>query len=129
MELILNLAWLGLAAAILGLWPPFGRRAGVSGGKQMVALAVLTLILFPVVSATDDLLAAQNPAEADCCQRKDHAAASAHSMVPAVASPPQPAFAGLSFSFLRLATPGTLDAPAVDHPGLAAVQNRPPPAA
>jgi len=129
MELILNLVWLGLAAAILALWPLIGRRAGIGCGRQFVTLTVLILILFPVISATDDLLAAQNPAETDCCQRKDHAVASAHFMLPVVIAPPMPSLAGLCFRFLRLATPGGHDFPAVDHPGLAAVQNRPPPAA
>ena len=129
MELTLNLAWALLAAAILCLWTRYAPRAETDRRLQIVALAVLLLILFPVISVTDDLLAAQNPAEADCCLRRDHVVASAHSFIPAVASLPQPAFAELSFAFLRFVAPGSLLAPLVKNPAVAVIQNRPPPAA
>jgi hypothetical protein len=129
MELILNLAWLALAAGILCLWLWLAPCVGASRQKQLVALAVLTVILFPVISITDDLLAAQNPAEADFNLRKDHEVSSAHSILPAVAALPQSCVAEFSFPFLWFVAPGGPAIPAVDHPGLDAVQNRPPPAA
>jgi len=127
MELCLNLAWVLLAASILGSWSRFAPQAGVSRRKQLVALAVLILVLFPVISVTDDLLAAQNPAETDCCLGKDHAVSFAHSTFPAVTTLPEPVFAVPSFSVLRFTLPGGSPAPVLDHPGLDAVQNRPPP--
>ena len=129
MELLLNLAWMMLAAAIIGVWLLCAPRGGVGRPQQLLALAVLSLILFPVISITDDLLAAQNPAEADCRLRRDHVVSSAHSVLPVVGSLPEHGFSEVAFSFLRSATPSGLAGPVVDHPGLAAVQNRPPPAA
>ena len=129
MELVLNLAWVLLAALMFWLWLQFAPRAGVDRRMQVVALALLILILFPVISVTDDLQAAQNPAETDSCQRRDHVVSSAHSVFPAVAALPLPVFAELSFGVLRTAAPGSLSAPLVDHPALAPIQNRPPPAA
>jgi len=57
MELLLNLAWLLLALPGYWLW----REAGVQQGKHFSslkcfsALACVLVLLFPVVSATDDL--------------------------------------------------------------------------
>jgi hypothetical protein len=134
MELALNLAWMVLAALMLCLWLRFAPRTGPDRRiedrrAQFVALAVLILILFPVISVTDDLQAIQNPAETDTCQRRDYVVCNAHSIFPAVAALPLPVFAELSFGILRISAPGRLTAPVIDHPALASIQNRPPPAA
>jgi hypothetical protein len=134
MELFLNLAWVVLAALMFCLWLRFSPLTGPQGRivdrrMQFVALAVLIAILFPVISVTDDLQAIQNPAETDSCQRRDHVVSSAHSIFPAVAALPVPAFAELSFGILRFVAPGRLPAPLIDLPALASIQNRPPPAA
>jgi hypothetical protein len=129
MELILNLAWAMLAALMICAWLRFGPRTGPGRRSQLVALSVLILILFPVISVSDDLMALQNPAEADCCLRRNHVVSNAHSIFPAVADLPQPIAAELPFGFLRLAAPGNLPVPVVDHGGLDPIQNRPPPAA
>jgi hypothetical protein len=129
MELVLNLGWGFLGALLFCLWLGFGPRAHVDRRMQFAALAVLVLVLFPVISMTDDVLAAQNPAEADCCLRRDHVVSAAHSIFPAAATPPPPLFADLPFGFIRVAAPRAFPAPAVDHPGLRTIQNRPPPAA
>ena len=133
MELFLNLAWVVLAALMFCLWPQFAPRA-FPGGRmkdwrlQFVALAVLLLILFPVISVTDDLQAIQNPAETDSTARKDHIAASPHSILPAVAALPLPVLAELFSGLPRFAAPGDLPTPAISYPALASIQNRPPPA-
>jgi hypothetical protein len=93
----------------------------------LVALTVLVLILFPVISVTDDLMAMQNPAETDSSLRRNQALSQAHSILPPVAMPPLPALAGLSSGFQHLAVPDSRSAVAIDHPGLASIQNRPPP--
>jgi hypothetical protein len=129
MELFFNLAWVLLAAFMFCLWLRFAPRAGSSPRMQLVALAVLVAILFPVISVTDDLQATLNPAESDCCLRRDHATSTPHSICPPVATLPLPAIAELSFGLLRMANPGSLHAPAFLHPALAPIQNRPPPAA
>jgi hypothetical protein len=128
MELALNLVWAMTATmmvcALLRSAPrPTGRVT------QSVALGVLVLILFPVISVTDDLQSVQNPAEPDCCLRRDHVVINPHSIYPSVASLPQPAFAELAFGFLRTAAPGALPAPLLCHPALNPIQNRPPPVA
>jgi hypothetical protein len=57
MELLLNLAWLLLALPAYWLWR--GRRSSrtFSSLQCLLALGCLLVILFPVVSATDDLRA------------------------------------------------------------------------
>jgi len=64
MELVLNLAWALSAVVFFCIWLRHARHAGADRRTQLVALAVLILILFPVISVTDDLQAMQNPAEA-----------------------------------------------------------------
>ena len=57
MELLLNLAWLLLALPAWWLW--HGRRTArkFSSRHCLLALGCMLVILFPVVSATDDLRA------------------------------------------------------------------------
>lgn len=128
MELTLNLAWALLAALMFCLWLRFSVCIGPSRRMQLVALAVLLLILFPVISVTDDMQAAQNPAETDSCPRKDHVVSTHHSIFPAAVALPLPVFAALASGFPRFAAPRNLPLPLIDHPALAAIQNRPPPA-
>jgi hypothetical protein len=134
MEAILNLVWALLVMLMFGLWLRFAPRTGPnrrrdSGQIQFVALAVLILLLFPVISVTDDLQAIQNPAETDSCQRRDHVCPTPHSIFPAVATLPLPVFSGPSFAYFRLTAPSSLLTPVVDNPALARIENRPPPAA
>ncbi len=96
----------------------------------MVALAVVILILLPAISMTDDLVAAQNPAEIDCCVRRNHDhGTSPHSITPATPAIPLPSFTGISLAFVGMAAPSNLPSPFVENPCLASIQNRPPPAA
>jgi len=127
MELALNLAWLLLAAIMFSMWLQFSRRTGLKRQTQLVALAALVLILFPVISVTDDLQAALNPAEDDCCLRRDHAFSTPHSIFSPVAELPLPAFTGLPFGSLRTASPGIFHPPGIDHLAKAPIRNRPPP--
>ena len=86
MELTLNLGWALVAVWILCAWVRTAPRRATDRRVQMVALAVVILILLPAISMTDDLLAAQNPAEIDCCARRNHDhGASPHSILPAAA--------------------------------------------
>ncbi len=129
MELALNLGWVLLAGLMFCLWLRFGSRTGGDRRMQFVALAVLVLILFPVISVTDDLQAVQNPAETDSCQRRDHGYSAPHSISSQAAALPLPAFAELSFGVQRMAAQGSIAAPVIDLPALHPIQNRPPPAA
>jgi hypothetical protein len=66
MELLLNLAWLLLALPAYWLWRasrtvPAGRK--ISSWQCLLALGCMLVILFPVVSATDDLCAMRTEME------------------------------------------------------------------
>lgn len=129
MELVLNLVWFVLASVMVCLWFRFAPREGPSRRLQFVALALLVFVLFPVISVTDDLQEALNPAETDCCQRRDHACVHPHVHLPVIAALHLPDFAALSLGTARLDLPGHFAAPAVEVPALASIQNRPPPTA
>jgi hypothetical protein len=129
MELILNLAGLFVAVAMVGLWLRWAPREGFGRQTQIVALALLILILFPVISVTDDLLAAENPAETDSCVRRDHMDVELSSQSPAACGLPEPLLAEVPLSYLGFAAPGTQPVPTKDSPVLAPIENRPPPTA
>jgi hypothetical protein len=129
MELALNLVWALLATLMYWLWMRHAPREYSSRQMQLVALAVVILILLPVISVTDDVQTLQNTAELDCCARRHHAVASAHSIFPAAAALPPPVIAELTYGFLRFSAPGNRPAPLVKIPALASIQNRPPPVA
>jgi hypothetical protein len=129
MELALNLAWVLLSVVLVRLWMSHAPRKGVSRRTQFLALAMLLLILFPVISVTDDLLAAQNPAEIECCMRRDHSAAQPHSIFPAVAALPPSVVAEPALRSLHSVMPCLAQVAAIHCPALSSIQNRPPPAA
>lgn len=132
MELALNLGWVLVTVWMFCAWLRTGPRGISKRRTQFIALAVVILILLPAISLTDDLLAAQNPAELDsttCAVRRDYGGTSPHSIVPAGTALPIPGFAELSIAFVRLAAPRGLRSPLIYSPALASIQNRPPPAA
>ncbi len=60
MELLLNLCWVGLTFAAFGLW--LARRDASAGARRTVAieflaLAAAAILLFPLISLSDDLQA------------------------------------------------------------------------
>lgn len=55
MELLLNLAWLLLALPAYWLWRGCTSTRKFSSSQCLLALGCLLVVLFPVVSATDDL--------------------------------------------------------------------------
>jgi hypothetical protein len=129
MELVLNLAWMVLAALTYWMWVGYAPRKGADRRTQLVALALVILILFPVISVTDDLLMAQNPAETDCCQRKDHVHANHHPLPHPAPVSALPSVAAIPSSSPGFTVPNHLAAPQVNVPALHSIQNRPPPAA
>ncbi|MGA2250137.1 hypothetical protein [Terracidiphilus sp.] len=130
MEIFLNIAWAVLAIALVVLWLRIGCRMDQSRRSQIIAIAVLIAILFPVISVSDDLMAVQNSAETDNGQRRDHlASGDAHLLHTATAIEPPPIITGAAFGFLQHVSPGQ-DAPKVsDHLKLTPYANRPPPMA
>ena len=68
MELLSNLAWFAVAVSLWGWWS-VRRRSARKGpfvqdaSAELIALVMLTAILLPAISITDDLHACQLPAE------------------------------------------------------------------
>ncbi len=129
MEFFLNSAWALLAFFIVCLWLHVEPRDHADRRLSFVSLVMLLVILFPVISVSDDLWSLQNPAETDTCLRRDHLASCAHAIFPAMAALPEPVFAVVPFGFQRLTAPLNLPVRAVDNAAFDAIQNRPPPAA
>jgi hypothetical protein len=107
----------------------YARHTDANRRTQIVALAVLILILFPVISVTDDLQAMQNPAETDSCLRRVHAVSSPHSIFPAASALLPPVLAELSFGIQQVAKPHNSPASAINQSAMAPIQDRPPPLA
>lgn len=127
MELTLNLAWMLLATLMLGLWMRYAPREGAPRVIQLVALVVVILILFPAISVTDDLLAAQGLAETDGCPRKGHDCIHPHSAPQTAQTFFLQAIAVLYADSTRTTVTDSLPASLVRIPALASIQNRPPP--
>lgn len=68
MEILFNLIWAAVIATLWAFWAAgrrFPRKASLrpSTGVQLIALVMLSAIVLPVISITDDLQAYHNPAE------------------------------------------------------------------
>jgi hypothetical protein len=129
MELTLNLGWVLVALWMLCAWWRVAPRAAKGRRAQFVALAVVILILLPAISMTDDLIAAQNPAEIDTCVRRDHGDSGPHSIDPVKATLPLLGFSGLAFGFSPARAQNHLPVVYVENPSLTSIGNRPPPLA
>jgi len=129
MELTLNLAWVVLTALMIWLWMRHAPRKGANRPTQFVAIAVVALILFTVISMTDDLVAAQNPAETDSCLRKVHSCLDAQLTQNTALALPGPDFVLASIGFAPSAVLVNLPAPRAKFPPMASVRRRPPPIA
>src|ERR1700689_5352848 len=86
MELVLNLEWVVLATAMCWLWVRHGLREGPGRRVQFIALALVLVAMFVVITNYDDMAMARNPAEARCFQQREdelgaHAHASLHPVV------------------------------------------------
>ena len=129
METFLNLAWALLAVMCVCHWIRFERRTGLQKRLSMVSLGLLLVILFPVISVSDDLWSIQNPAETDTCQRRDHGLVLTHPVLPVLASLPAPLLSLLIQRTLYVTAPSLAPAWAPSVPALDGIQNRPPPLA
>lgn len=127
MELFLNLAWLLVAGTLVYRWLECGGSNNSNWRPQLIAIAVLIAILFPVISMSDDLLAVQNTFEADNYLRRDHLAPSANPVPPGPAIATAVIFAGFGFGFMRFAAPTRLPVEKPQRSEMTTVSNRPPP--
>jgi hypothetical protein len=128
MTWILNLEWVVLATLMCWLWVRHARHKGPGRHAQFIALALVLVNMFVVISIYDDMAMAQNPAETRCFQREDDSGAHAHAPFhPVMAS--RTFAAELSFSTFPFTVPGSFLVPTLRVPVLSSIQNRPPPAA
>ncbi len=128
MELFFNSLWAALALACLCGWLHAKRGDKEDRRLTFVAVVMLIVILFPVISVSDDLWSLQNPAETDTCVRRLQAP-TVHSTAHAFAGFPEPIAAEFAFAFLPLYTPLYRSLPVFDPLAHDALQNRPPPSA
>src|SRR5271155_1180183 len=70
MEIILNLAWACCSIGLILLWLRVRDSDPSTRRVQLMALAMVVLLLLPVISLSDDLLAMQAPAETDSGARR-----------------------------------------------------------
>jgi len=135
MEILLNLVWSLMGATLALLWfcsvltgrtgspitPLAGRRT------QLLALLLVLLILFPVISLSDDRMAAtQNPAETDCSLRKGSDSNNTQQLLPASTEPEVGPMISLIDPSLLIEMSTPLKR-AIQNPALRRVDNRPPP--
>jgi hypothetical protein len=129
-EIFLNVAWVALAIFLVAAWLRFGSSTSHHRHVQLIAIAVLIAILFPVISVSDDLMAIQNPAETDNCQRRDHLVpGTGHVLLASAAAEPPSIFGGIAFGFLQYVSLRKDPPRVADRPALASIANRPPPVA
>jgi hypothetical protein len=130
MEIFLNLAWALLALSSVCLWASFERRTGPERRLPIVALLLLIIVSFPIISVSDDLWSLQNPAETDVLLRRDHHSDQQHSIFPTFSDALcEPASSGLTL--LVRHCDSLPDQPVYSRAAvlLTSVQNRPPPSA
>jgi len=107
MEIILNIAWALCSLGLIWIWTRSMASNPVSRKTQILALAMVVLVLLPVISLSDDLMAMQAPAESDTSLRR--ALHSDHTHFPAVATSfalPEQAVTSLSLIWHSQEVPG-----------------------
>ena len=127
MEPLFNFVWLLVSLASISAWFRRGRRTSDGKRVSLVGLAMLVLILFPVISVSDDLWSLQNPAESDSYQRRDHHDTSVQSHFPASASLPESIDSGFIFGTPRKVALVPSESIHLAAPAFGSIQNRPPP--
>jgi len=127
MESLFNLAWMLVAMASFGFWLKRGQRTSNGRRSSLLGLAMLVVILFPVISVSDDLWSAQNPAETDSSYRRVQSAGQTQKHFPVAAALPELIGAELNFEFLRMEVPRIAQSTAAINPAFEFIENRPPP--
>lgn len=127
MEPIFNLVWALVAVAAIGFWFAHGRSKAGCNRASAIGLALLIVILFPVISVSDDLWSLQNPTETDSFHRRDYGGVIPHFQPIAAASLPNTLGTELLLLSWRISSPHLTASPTVENPALRPVENRPPP--
>jgi len=127
MEILCNFVWALVATTSVCFWLKLGRRTPKTEHSSLVGLAMLAVILFPVISVSDDLWTLQNPAESDTCLRRDHRDGSFVPHFSIAAAVPEPIWTGLIYGSRRMEIPRLGKLNLADNPLLGFIENRPPP--
>jgi hypothetical protein len=127
MEPLLNFVWALVAISSVCLWFRLGRREGAEQRRSLIAVVVLIVILFPVISVSDDLWSAQNPAETDTCLRRDHQSCCSHLLTAEIAFFPRVANVEPGFSFQDYLVWHSSSPRVIEKPELDGIESRPPP--
>jgi hypothetical protein len=130
METTLNLAWAACSLVLIWFWTRSTASNPVPRKMQILALAMVVLLLLPVISLSDDLMAMQGPAETDSSMRRALHPDEGHpSVVPMSFAQPEQAFAALPWSgYSQVAVPSERLTPSL--PVLTrSLDRRPPPRA
>lgn len=99
MELTLNIAWASCSLLLIWFWTRSTASNPVPRRTQILALAMVVLLLLPVISLSDDLMAMQGPAETDSSMRRALHPDEGHpSVVPMSFALPEQIFPALTWS-------------------------------
>jgi hypothetical protein len=128
MELILNLAWALVSIGLVTFWLRGMRSNPAPRVAQALALSVVVLLLLPVISLSDDLVAAQTSAETDTCLRRALDCDCSH-IAPASFALPEPIVTSVAISGFLLETLQTEHIPRISSIQTSALDSRPPPRA
>jgi hypothetical protein len=130
MEITLNLAWAACSLALIWFWILNAASNLTPRKMQILALAMVVLLLLPVISLSDDLMAMQGPAETDISMRRALHSGEGHpSLVPIALALPEQTFTEPTWSgYSPLAVKNERHAPSL--PALTrSLDRRPPPSA
>jgi hypothetical protein len=130
-ELFFNFVGAFVALGLFCLWLrilALNADRRMNWATQLVALSLLVLILFPVISVTDDLIAVQNPAETDSIQRRNLEVSMLHVAVAHADLPIDAFFTPDPLVRCRFGSRAE-HIPLPLTPALAPIENRPPPTA
>jgi len=130
MEIVLNIAWAICSLGLIWFWFRSSASNRVPRKTQVLALAMVVLLLLPVISLSDDLMAMQGPAETDTAMRRASHSDEGHPpVVPTSFALPEQVFALLPLSgYSQVAVQNASLAPA--PPVLTrSLDRRPPPQA
>ena len=115
LELALNLVWVAASATLVTVWLRASRHTRAPRRVQCFALLMALLLLLPVISISDDLVAAQYPAESDSALRRAAESHLGHLVLhPASFALPEPILSGQvpQFMLAQLSVRQAVAAPA-----------------